>query len=295
MTQTPPHDPAPDLGRPRDPATAAPAEGSGLTDPVALRHRRARARAEGAFLQREALAEVEDRLAMVKKTFTAPALVTDFPQVWADHWPEATVVPAADVLDLTPGAHDLVIHAMSLHWSNDPVGQIIQCRRALQPDGMFLSVAFGGQTLQELRACLGQAEIEVAGGLSPRIAPMGELRDMGALLQRAGLALPVASALPLTVTYGDAWALMRDLRAMGEANALAARLRRPTRRAVFDRAAALYAEHFAGEDDRLLATFELIFLTGWAPDPSQQKPLRPGSAQQRLADALGTDETKLHN
>lgn len=160
---------------------------------------------------------------------------------------------------------------------------------------MFLSVAFGGQTLHELRACLGQAEAKVTGGMSPRVAPMAELRDMGGLLQRAGFALPVADALPLTVSYGDAWALMRDLRAMGEANALHARLRRPTARAVMQNAADLYQEHFGDDQGRITATFELIFLTGWAPDASQPKPLRPGSAQQRLADFLNTDETKLRN
>jgi hypothetical protein len=159
----------------------------------------------------------------------------------------------------------------------------------------MLSASLGGQTLHELRACLGQAEVEITGGLSPRIAPMGELRDMGGLLQRAGLALPVADAQPLRVEYRDAWALMRDLRAMGEANALAQRLRRPTRRAVLERAADLYREHFATDEGRILATFELIFLTGWAPDETQPKPLRPGSAQQRLADALGTQETKLRD
>lgn len=266
-----------------------------LIDTAALTRRRARAHAEALFLHAHALDEVQDRLGMVNKSFTAPALATDFPDVWAGAFPQARVVPATDTLALEVGAHDLVIHAMSLHWANDPVGQVIQCRRALQADGMFMSVAFGGQTLTELRACLGQAEARVTGGMSPRVAPMAEVRDMGALLQRAGLALPVADTVPLTVSYADAWALMRELRAMGEANALAARLRRPTRRAVLEAAAELYQTHFADDQGRITATFELIFLTGWAPDESQPKPLRPGSAQQRLADALRTDETKLRN
>ena len=266
-----------------------------LTDRHALTLRRARATPEAAFLQAEALAEVQDRLALVKKSFTKPALVTDFPDIWRQGCPSAHCVPAENTLALEPGANDLVIHAMSLHWANDPVGQIIQCRRALAPDGLFLAVAFGGRTLHELRACLGQAEIAVTDGLSPRIAPMGEVRDMGALLQRAGLALPVADTLPLTVTYADAWALMRDLRAMGESNALQDRLRRPSRREVFERAAALYAQHFSDGHGRIVATFDLIFLTGWAPDESQPKPLRPGSAQHRLAEALRTAETKLPN
>ncbi|WPZ21841.1 SAM-dependent methyltransferase [Sulfitobacter faviae] len=264
-----------------------------LTDPKALAQHRARATARGMFLQQAAADEVQDRLSLVKKSFTAPAIVTGFPQVWAEAFPRAKIVAEAEVLALEPQAHDLVIHAMGLHWANDPIGQLIQCRRALRPDGLLQAVALGGQTLHELRACLGQAEAEVTGGLSPRIAPMGELRDLGALLQRAGLALPVADSQPLTVEYDDAWALMRDLREMGETNALQARLRRPTGRAVLTRAAKLYATHFTAASGRITATFDMIFLAGWAPDESQQKPLRPGSAQQRLADALNSREEPL--
>jgi hypothetical protein len=182
---------------------------------------------------------------------------------------------------------------MSMHWANDPIGQIVQSRHALKPDGLFLGAMFGGQTLHELRSVLAEAESRVTGGLSPRVAPMAEIRDLGALLQRSGMALPVADAMPLNVTYEDAWALMRDLRAMGEANALSQRLRKPTRRAVFAEATKLYAEHFSDADGRIRATFEVIFLTGWAPDESQQKPLRPGSATARLADALGAKELNL--
>ena len=266
-----------------------------LTDLSALAHRRLRATPEGMFLHHQAMNEIQDRLGLVKKSFTKSAVITDFPALWDDQGPGTVCMPATEVLPLEQSAHDLVVHAMALHWANDPVGQLIQCRRALKADGLFLSVAFGGQTLHELRACLGQAEAKVTGGMSPRVAPMAELRDMGGLLQRAGFALPVADALPLTVSYGDAWALMRDLRAMGEANALHARLRRPTARAVMQNAADLYQEHFGDDQGRITATFELIFLTGWAPDASQPKPLRPGSAQQRLADFLNTDETKLRN
>ena len=245
------------------------------------------------FLQQAAIDEIKDRLEVVNKSFTAPAIVSAFPQVWSDLLPKAKLSPEAEVLALEPQAHDLVVHAMGLHWANDPIGQLIQCRRALRPDGLLQAVALGGQTLNELRACLGQAEAEITGGLSPRIAPMAELRDLGALLQRAGLALPVADSLPLTVEYADAWALMRDLREMGEGNALAARLRRPTARAVFNKAAELYAAHFTAPSGRITATFDLIFLAGWAPDESQPKPLRPGSAQQRLADALNSREEPL--
>ncbi len=262
-----------------------------LTDRTALLRHRARAVPRGGFLHQIAIDEIQERLSEVNRTFTAPALVSGFPALWADALPWAAVAPDDETLSLTPGAHDLVVHAMSLHWANDPVGQMIQCRRALAPDGLFLSVAFGGRTLNELRACLAQAESEIAGGLSPRVAPMAEIRDLGALLQRAGLALPVADSLLQTVSYPDAFALMHDLRAMGEANALAQRLRHPTRSAVFARAAQIYAETH-GRAGRITASFELIFLTGWAPHPDQQQPLRPGSAVTRLAEALNTAERK---
>lgn len=266
-----------------------------MTDLKTLARRRARATPKGMFLHQAAADEIQDRLELVNKSFKAPAIVTGFPDFWSTKLPTALQAPADEVLKLDQGAHDLVVHAMALHWANDPVGQLIQCRRALQADGLFLSVAFGGQTLHELRACLGQAEAAITGGMSPRVAPMAELRDMGALLQRAGFALPVADAMPLRVEYDDAWHLMRDLRAMAETNALDGRLRRPTVRRVLDRAADLYQTHFGTDQGRIVATFDLIFLTGWAPDDSQPKPLRPGSAKQRLADALRTDETKLPN
>jgi SAM-dependent methyltransferase len=272
---------------------------SRLVDRPRLERARARARLDVAgFLHDEAMAELQERLIDVNRRFTSPAIVTAFPGVWQTWLPEARAVAPDEVLDLEPGAHDLVIHAMALHWADDPVGQIVQCRRALRPDGLFLSVAFGGETLVELRQALALAETEVMGGLSPRVAPMAEIRDMGALLQRAGLSLPVADRLPRTVTYADAFALMADLRAMGETNALADRHRVPARRALFHRMAEIYAARFPakGGQGRIRATFELIFLSGWSPHESQQKPLRPGSAKARLAAALGTsefDETAL--
>jgi len=260
-----------------------------LTDPLALT--RNRARAHTMFLQEDARADVEERLSEVNKSFTSPAVVTPFPKVWAGF--AGTMVKPDDLLPLEPAAHDLIVHALSLHWANDPVGQLVQCRRALAPDGLFLGVLFGGQTLHELRACLAQAEAEVTGGLSPRVLPMGEIRDLGGLLQRAGFALPVADSLTRRVSYRDMVHLMTDLRCMGEGNALAARLRHPTRRAVLTRAAALYAQAHPTQDGRISATFEIVTLTGWAPHDSQQKPLRPGSAAQRLADALQTAEMPL--
>jgi len=254
-----------------------------LTDLAALTRNRRRAR--DPFLQAEALADVQERLSEVNKAFTDVAVVTPFPDLWRAGFAAAKVVPDAEVLDLATGAHDLVIHAVGLHWANDPVGQLVQCRRALRPDGLLLALLFGGQTLHELRSVLAQAETEVTGGLSPRVLPMGEIRDLGGLLQRAGLALPVADSFARRVIYRDLWHLMRDLRAMGEGNALQARLRRPTRRAVFTQADALYRATY-GVEGMLPATFEVITLTGWAPHDSQQKPLRPGSAQARLAEAL---------
>ena len=264
-----------------------------LTDRAALLRYRARAARDPAlFLQELAADEVEDRLRMVNRAFTKVAIVTPWPDLWQERLPGAVVVEDTETLGLEPESHDLVIHALCLHWANDPVGQLIQARRALKPDGLFLATLFGGQTLFELRAVMAEAEAGLTGGLSPRIAPMAEIRDLGGLLQRAGFALPVADSVTQVVTYSGALGLMRDLRAMGEGNALAQRLRRFSNRALFDRVEERYADAFA-EDGRIPATFEIIGLTGWAPSESQPKPLRPGSAAQRLADALGTDETNL--
>ncbi len=264
-----------------------------LFDRRALAAHRKRARHDDLFLHQAALDEVQDRLKMVNRTFTSPAIVTPFPTVWAPHFPAARIVGDDETLDLPVGRFDLVVHAMCLHWANDPVGQLIQCRRALKPDGLCLTILLGGQTLHELRAVLSQGESDVTGGLSPRIAPMAEIRDLGGLLQRAGLTLPVADNLTLTAKYRDMTHLMHDLRHMGETNALNGRLRHPTRRAVFVAASALYQQHYATPDGRIPASFELICLTGWSPSANQPKPLRPGSANTRLADALKVPETKL--
>lgn len=261
-----------------------------LTDRDALLRQRERARRSGLvdLFHQIAADEIEDRLAEVNRTFTSSALVTGFPDIWGPRFPQARLVPDMPMLDLQPQAHDLVIHALSLHWADDPVGQIVQCRRALREDGLFIGVCFGNQTLSELRAALGQAEAEIRGGLSPRILPMGEIRDLGGLLHRAGLALPVADLLHQRASYRDLFHLGRDLRAMGEGNAMAARARRPTARGVMVRAAEILAAHAPDRDDpsRVTVTFDLVFLTGWAPSDSQPKPLRPGSARTSLADAL---------
>jgi hypothetical protein len=213
--------------------------------------------------------------------------VTGHPEFWAAVLPDARIVPDDDTLALREGDHDLVIHAMALHWAADPVGQLIQCCRALEPDGLFLGFSLGGQTLSDLRAALAQAEADLRGGLSPRVLPMGEIRDLGALLQRAGFVMPVADVLARRVTYADPLRLMADLRAMGETNVLADRSRRFLRRDVLASACAHYAAMAGQGDGRVTARFDLVTLTGWSPGPGQPRPLRPGSATTSLADVLG--------
>ncbi|HEX2134293.1 MAG TPA: methyltransferase domain-containing protein [Microvirga sp.] len=193
-------------------------------------------------------------------------------------------------LPLAGERFDLAVSLLALQSVNDLPGALVQIRRALKPDGLFMACLLGGSTLTELRQAFTRAEAEVEGGASPRVAPFADVRELGGLLQRAGFALPVADSETVRVRYPDPFALMRDLRAMGFANALRDRRRTPLRRATLMRAATLYAERFADPDGRLPATFELVWLSGWAPHESQQKPLRPGSARMRLADALGVKE-----
>ena len=193
-------------------------------------------------------------------------------------------------LPFAPASLDLVVSGLSLHLVNDLPGALIQIRRALKPDGLFLAALLGGSTLTELRQAFVQAEAELEGGASPRVAPFADVRDLGHLLQRAGFTLPVADCDVLQVGYGSALDLMRELQAMGGSNVLRERRRTALRRATLLRAAAVYAERFARPDGRVTATFEIITLTGWAPHASQQQPLRPGSAKTRLADALGVPE-----
>lgn len=266
-----------------------------LTDTNALRLHRARARTDRLFLQESAADEIEDRLAMVNRGFKDVAIVTPYPEVWRNRLPDAQVVPDEETLALETNSFDLVVHSLSLHWANDPVGQLIQCRRSLKPDGLMICATLGGQTLEELRSAISEAEIAATGGLSPRVAPMGEIRDLGALLQRAGFALPVADSYILRTEYKHALHLMHDLRDMGENNALSQRRRSFGSRDVFLRTAQLYRDNFATESGRISATYDIVFLTGWAPDDSQQQPLRPGSAKQRLADALKVPEMPLRD
>ncbi len=185
---------------------------------------------------------------------------------------------------------DLAVSALSLQWVNDLPGALAQIRRALKPDGLFLAALIGGETLGELRESLAVAESEIAGGASPRVSPFVDVRTLGSLLQRADFALPVTDVERMTVRYPTVRALMRDLRRMAAANALAERSRQPLKRAVLARAEEIYAERFADPDGRLRATFDVMWLSAWAPHESQQKPLKPGSAKMRLADALGTRE-----
>jgi NADH dehydrogenase [ubiquinone] 1 alpha subcomplex assembly factor 5 len=188
---------------------------------------------------------------------------------------------------------DLVVSALALQLVNDLPGTLLQIRQALKPDGLLLAAILGGASLHELRTALFLAEEEVEGGASPRVAPFADVSEVGSLLLRAGFALPVADAESVTVTYPDALALMRELKAAGVTNALRARRRRPLRRETLARAIHHYAERYGLPSGRVPATFEIVTLTGWAPHASQQQPLRPGSATARLAEALGTMEQRV--
>jgi NADH dehydrogenase [ubiquinone] 1 alpha subcomplex assembly factor 5 len=195
-----------------------------------------------------------------------------------------------EALPFGPGSFDAVLSVLALHWVNDLPGALLQLRRALKPDGLLLVSLLGGDTLVELRQSFMAAELAEEGGVSPRVSPFAKLRDLGGLLQRAGFAMPVVDSDRLTVTYADALALMRELRGMGESNAVAERRRSFSRRGTLARAAALYGEMFGQQDGRVPASFEIVTLTAWAPHPDQPQPLRPGSAKTRLASALGGAE-----
>ncbi|MEL6060019.1 MULTISPECIES: methyltransferase domain-containing protein [unclassified Methylobacterium] len=283
-----------------------------LFDTAIARRRLARAVRSGyaGFLLERLAEDLDDRLGAVLRSFsTVLDLATPVPIVaplLARRYPEARhlrlaplperagnrIVGDPELLPLAPGSLDLAVSLLALHGVNDLPGTLIQLRRALRPDGLFVGCLLGGATLTELRQSFGQAESEIEGGISPRVAPFAAVREAGGLLQRAGFALPVADTDTLTVRYADPFSLMRDLRAMGMTNALTERRRTPLRRATLLRAAEIYAERFADPDGRVRATFEVLWLSGWVPHASQQKPLRPGSAKSRLADALGTIELK---
>jgi SAM-dependent methyltransferase len=278
-----------------------------------LRARRRRAASLGpaTFLLDRVADDITDRLATVKRRFdlaldlgtpgeavrAALARVGSGTIVAAATFPEGRAARTApfivaddEALPFGDATLDLVVSALALQFVNDLPGTLVQIRRALKLDGLLLAALLGGETLTELRESFAAAESETTGGVSPRVAPFADLRDLGALLQRAGFSLPVTDTDRLTVRYDSAFALMHDLRRMGATNILVDRRRRPLRRATLMRMAEIYAERFADPDGRLRATFEIVWLSGWSPHPSQQQPLKPGSAAARLADALGTQE-----
>lgn len=258
------------------------------------------------FLHRRVADGFVDSLAAILRDFPAAVDVSARPGVFAsalEDSPAAARVgpvrvvggvedragPGAGPLDLEPGSADLIVSILSLHWADDLPGALSQIRRALKPDGLFQGALFGAGTLKELRGVLTEAELEARGGAQPRVSPFADGFDGAALLQRAGFALPVSDVDRVTVRYPDLFALIGDLRAMGETGALIER-GRPLTRDIVARAAALYSDRHGEADGRIPATFEIVSLAGWAPHESQQKPLARGSATVRLADALGTRE-----
>ena len=263
-----------------------------LFDRALLLQRQGRARRQGAatFLLDRVLEDMEERLSAVKREF---AEVADIWTPGAGFSQRASfrsfphIAPAVDeVVPLSPETLDLAISALAFQFVNDLPGVLAQIRRALKPDGLLLAALIGGDSLTELRQAFAAAEAECEGGVSPRVAPFADLRDIGALLQRAGLALPVTDVDRVVVRYDSAFALMLDLRRMGATNVLTERRKSPTRRATMLRMAEIYAERFADPDGRIRATFDIVWLSAWAPHANQPKPMRPGSATARLEDAV---------
>ena len=236
----------------------------------------------GAFSALLAQSDARAKIGMVIETDLSAAML--------GHRPGHRLQIDEEALPFAPASLDLVVSSLALHWVNHLPGTLIQVRRALKPDGLFLGAIFGGQTLTELRQCLIQAESDLTGGAGLRIAPFADAFDVAGLLQRAGFALPVADLDRVTVRYDHPLKLISDLRRMGETNALADGRGRPLSRPVLARAMALYEQRFSDPDGRVRATFDIMTMTGWAPHPIQQQPLKPGSAKMRLADALGTQE-----
>jgi SAM-dependent methyltransferase len=272
--------------------------GPTIFDRALLRTRQQRARAIGAetFLLDRVVAELAERLAEILRQFVnaadigTPADVVRHALAGKVESIERIEIGDDEVIHAPAVSLNLVVSALALQFVNDLPGVLVQIRRALMPDGLLLAAMIGGDSLTELRQAFAQAESEVEGGLSPRVAPFADLRDLGGLLQRAGFALPVIDSERVTVRYDTVFNLMHDLRRMGATNVLTERRRAPLRRKTLLRMAEIYSERFADADKRVRATFEIVWLSGWAPDPSQQKPLKPGSAKARLADALNTRE-----
>jgi SAM-dependent methyltransferase len=287
-----------------------------IFDRPLLRLRRQRAWALGpvTFLIDRAAADLTERLSAVLRRFERAVdlgtpsdavsralvesgklaeIIAAAPDAAQRDLPRLRVAADEEALPFADGALDLVVSGLALQFVNDLPGTLIQVRRALRPDGMMIAALIGGDSLTELRQAFAQAESEIEDGVSPRIAPFADVRELGALMQRAGFALPVVDSDRLTVRYPSALALMHDLRRMGATNVLAERRRKPLRRATLKRLEDIYAERFANDDGRLRATFEIVWLSGWAPHVSQQQPLKPGLAKRRLADALGTQEISV--
>ena len=265
-----------------------------LFDRALLRARQRRALRGGpaTFLLDRVIEDMADRLQAVTRDFS------DVADIWTPNAAVREVLGAhlksiqhvdvgdAEILPLQPESLDLAVSALAFQFVNDLPGVLAQIRRALRPDGLLLAAMIGGDTLTELRQCFAEAEAECEGGVSPRVAPFADLRDVGSLLQRAGFALPVTDVDSLVVRYDNAFALMQDLRRMGATNVLIERRRAPTRPVTMMRMAQIYAQRFADSDGRIRATFDVIWLSGWAPHESQQKPLRPGSAKTSLEAAV---------
>jgi SAM-dependent methyltransferase len=243
---------------------------------------------DGRFAAALAESPARERVGLIVEADLSERMLAGRPS----RYPAPRLVLDEERLPFARESLDLVVSSLGLHWTNDLPGALLQIRRALKPDGLFLGAILGGSTLIELRTCLFEAEAEVAGGAGPRVSPFAEAIDAAALLQRAGFALPVVDSDKAVVRYSDPLKLLADLRAMGETSVLVDRPSRPLTREVLARALALYVERFADANGRVAATFEILTITGWAPHESQQKPLKPGSAKMRLADALGTVEHK---
>ena len=276
-----------------------------IFDSLAYRARRARAaRKDGdLFLAEGAAAHLAERLGAINKTFTRAldlhsrarvfATLRPLAQDWVRTgfaWDNPSVIADDEALPFAPSSFDLVTSVLSLHAANDLPGALVQIKRALKPDGVFMAALFGGETLAELRMAFASAESEILGGTSPRVAPFGDVRALGGLLSRAGFALPVVDVERTTVRYRDPARLFADLRALGETNVLTARSGKFLSPRLLEAVTREYAARFSDSGGRFTATFDIVFLTGWAPHESQQKPLQPGSAKARLADALGTKE-----
>jgi SAM-dependent methyltransferase len=265
-----------------------------LFDRALLRARQDRARRgePATFLLDRIAEDMEERLAAVTRDFSNVADIWTPSELLqkstADRFKSITriVVDETETLPLQPESLDLVVSALAFQFVNDLPGVLAQIRRALRPDGLLLAAMLGGDTLTELRQAFAEAEAECEGGVSPRVAPVADLRDVGSLLQRAGFALPVTDVDRVVVRYDSAFALMHDLRRMGATNTLFDRRRTPTRRATLLRMAQIYGERFADSDGRIRATFDIVWLSGWAPHESQPKPLKPGSAKASLEAAV---------